>query len=1140
MLDDASLSVTAAAGTAVTEAVGTEAWPAVRAAAARLLSRGTPGDVRTHLARLDRDMTALLEQHDERLRIRLESAWQTRFEVLLDGTADSERTELLARLQDLALLGQGRYALAARPGLSPAAPAAPVPPSPAPSCPPPSSPLSTDAPDPDGTVHAPVLVGKLPTVAGPFRDRSDAGLPDGLWDGPSPTWALVGPPGVGKTRLAAHLARRVLRDGAADLVVWMTATSEDAVVCGYAEAAEAVTGHGSAQPEHAAEAFRSWLSWTDRRWLVVLDGLPGTAELHHLWPPERPNGRVLVTTGHAGSLPDGSSRLDLGPWDERAAAEQLTRELAELGRTDDPAHIAALAADLRQHPLALSTAAADLAFTGRSCAAYRTALREVRQEPAPSSTDAARAEAGGGAGPDLVTACWWLSIGTADRHAAGLARPLLELAAVLDPHGAPVAVLTSAPALQHLARRRSPSPGDSPQIASPDAPTALDALTALDVLHRLRLVERGGDAEHPTVRLSTLVQSTVRAAVPAEDRDALALSAADALRAVWRTASGAPRSPLCRALRSCTDVLAGHAREALWQPQCHPVLFQAGRNLIAAGMVRAARVRWEWLHAALHHRFGPDHPDTLAARGHRARVRGASQDAPGAVTAYRELLDDLVRVLGPDHPDVFTVRDNLALWQGVAGDPARAAAAYTDLLADRLRVLGPDHRDTLLTRHNIALWRGTAGDAAGAAAAYAELLDDMGRVFGVNDPAVLDTRDRLTEWRNRAADAAAAARAPMSPVREPAHPEPPDPGFWAPPAHSTAPGPDGAGPVAVPALSAERLLLEPSWARRLRLRLTRRGPETRGRRSGADVLRAPLAGCHRIAVISLKGGTGKTTTAAALGATLAGLRDDPVIAVDASPEGGTLGHRVGRESGSTVLDLLAALPDLQDPEDVRAFTARGPEGLEVLAQDVAPGLSAPFGIQQYQRLVDALSRAYPIIVTDSGTGLLHEAVRGVLALADQVVVVATASVDGAEVASVTLDWLSAHGHAELARRALVVLSGVHAGSSLVRTDRIVEHFAQRCRGVVRVPFDEHLATGAGLDLTHLRPETRRAYLDLAIQVAECFRGPHPIAANALDPLPPSPVSGPSRVSGRSSVSGSGPVSGRSSVSGSGPVSGRSS
>ena len=48
-------------------------------------------------------------------------------------------------------------------------------------------------------------------------------------------------------------------------------------------------------------------------------------------------------------------------------------------------------------------------------------------------------------------------------------------------------------------------------------------------------------------------------------------------------------------------------------------------------------------------------------------------------------------------------------------------------------------------------------------------------------------------------------------------------------------------------------------------------------------IRTPNPRCQRIAVVSLKGGVGKTTTVGVLGGTLAAMRADRVVAVDANP-----------------------------------------------------------------------------------------------------------------------------------------------------------------------------------------------------------------------------------------------------------------
>ncbi|WP_244209864.1 MinD/ParA family ATP-binding protein [Streptomyces nanshensis] len=247
-----------------------------------------------------------------------------------------------------------------------------------------------------------------------------------------------------------------------------------------------------------------------------------------------------------------------------------------------------------------------------------------------------------------------------------------------------------------------------------------------------------------------------------------------------------------------------------------------------------------------------------------------------------------------------------------------------------------------------------------------------------------------------------------------------------------------------------------------------------------------MLSCYRIAVISLKGGVGKTTTTTALGSTLATERQDKILAIDANPDAGTLGRRVRRETGATIRDLVQAIPYLNSYMDIRRFTSQAPSGLEIIANDVDPAVSTTFNDEDYRRAIDVLGKQYPIILTDSGTGLLYSAMRGVLDLADQLIIISTPSVDGASSASTTLDWLSAHGYAELVQRSITVISGVRETGKMIKVDDIVQHFETRCRGVVVVPFDEHLAAGAEVDLDMMRPKTREAYFNLSALVAEDF------------------------------------------------------
>ncbi|WP_394298196.1 MinD/ParA family ATP-binding protein [Streptomonospora alba] len=248
-------------------------------------------------------------------------------------------------------------------------------------------------------------------------------------------------------------------------------------------------------------------------------------------------------------------------------------------------------------------------------------------------------------------------------------------------------------------------------------------------------------------------------------------------------------------------------------------------------------------------------------------------------------------------------------------------------------------------------------------------------------------------------------------------------------------------------------------------------------------------GHHRVAVLSLKGGVGKTTTTVALGSMLASLRGDRVLAVDANPDRGTLSDKVRLETAATIRDLLNEKGSISRYADIRGFTSQANSRLEILASDRDPAVSEAFSEEDYREVSWLLEHYYSICLTDCGTGLLHSAMRGVLGLADQIVLVSSASVDGARSASATLDWLEAHQYGSLVRGAVVVLSMVRSGKSSVDLERLEQHFASRCRSVMQVPWDAHLEEGAEVDLERLAPGTRDAYLQLAATVGESFAWP---------------------------------------------------
>jgi putative peptide zinc metalloprotease protein len=249
---------------------------------------------------------------------------------------------------------------------------------------------------------------------------------------------------------------------------------------------------------------------------------------------------------------------------------------------------------------------------------------------------------------------------------------------------------------------------------------------------------------------------------------------------------------------------------------------------------------------------------------------------------------------------------------------------------------------------------------------------------------------------------------------------------------------------------------------------------------------APISGSRRVVVMSRKGGVGKTTTALGLGSTYAKLRGDRVVAVDANPDAGNLAHRATKPCKRTITDLIADSTMISSYSDLRGYTGQVDDSrLEVLASDDDPRIGMALDRDAYHRAIDLLDHYYNLILLDTGTGILDSANQGLLAEADQLVLVLRPALDGARAAALTLDWLGEHGYGELVARAVVVMNGVR-GEKPAIIERIEEHFVLRCATVVTVPWDRALEGGGRTSLSDLKPRTLDALTELAAAVADAF------------------------------------------------------
>ncbi len=130
---------------------------------------------------------------------------------------------------------------------------------------------------------------------------------------------------------------------------------------------------------------------------------------------------------------------------------------------------------------------------------------------------------------------------------------------------------------------------------------------------------------------------------------------------------------------------------------------------------------------------------------------------------------------------------------------------------------------------------------------------------------------------------------------------------------------------------------------------------------------------------------------------------------------------------------------------------------------------------------------YSLVLTDTGTGIVHSVMAATLDLSDQIVIVSGLSVDEARLASETLTWLETNGYEEQARNAIIVLNQSTAGSPLVRLNELEAHFRTRAKTVVRMPYDPQVAGGGAIVFANLQPETRQAARELAALLIEGLR-----------------------------------------------------
>jgi tetratricopeptide (TPR) repeat protein len=556
--------------------------------------------------------------------------------------------------------------------------------------------------------------------------------------------------GTGKTQLAVEFTHAMWNTRTVEVLIWVNAASRESVITGFAQAANTVD---ASQPDEGAETaaarFVSWLAHTRRPWALVIDDLAELSDLEDLWPAGA-SGRVLITSrlpasvfedavaegGPAqGSTAEGMNLrvVPVSGLNRREALDYVTSRLSDY--PDQRIEALDLGEDLDGLPLALAQATAAMSARRQGCREYRALLAErIGHMPVVPGVSAA------------VLATWSIAAECAhELPPTGLAWPALVLAAMLDHHGVPGAVLTSPAACGYIAGRPSTAnAADQNMVRAAINNLAQAGLVTIDPVSPVR-----------TVQMHASVQAAVRAYLPAADLEQVVLAAADALLETWPDGDGdsagtgaVAQSPfqqaqLEQALRDCAATLRASDGGLLWKPEAHPLLFRAGLSLEHSRLSEAAITYWKSMVATSTRLLGPAHANAVVARDRLAAAYEAAGKSADAISVFQTALAEREQHQGAEHPETIAARAHLAHAYQSAGRPADAIGLYERTVADSARLLGAAHPVTLDARASLAETYQASGEPREAIAAYEALLADAEHHLGVGHPTTLGARASL-------------------------------------------------------------------------------------------------------------------------------------------------------------------------------------------------------------------------------------------------------------------------------------------------------------------------------------------------------------------------------------------------------------
>jgi MinD-like ATPase involved in chromosome partitioning or flagellar assembly len=181
------------------------------------------------------------------------------------------------------------------------------------------------------------------------------------------------------------------------------------------------------------------------------------------------------------------------------------------------------------------------------------------------------------------------------------------------------------------------------------------------------------------------------------------------------------------------------------------------------------------------------------------------------------------------------------------------------------------------------------------------------------------------------------------------------------------------------------------WRRRLQRLLVSRGEREEAELERLLGQRPAVSRPNVAAVVSPKGGVGKTTSAFTVGNLVADRLRLRVVAVDANPDFGTLAALAPDRlrSERSLADLLTDIERIETAAQLRSYVSALPSGLHLLGAPADADVMAGLGPEAYGELLALLGTFYELVLLDLGTGVAGRLAQFAIARADQVVLVTT-------------------------------------------------------------------------------------------------------------------------------------------------------